>query len=130
MKLIAGELELDAGERYAEPGLTVRLPGPGARHDSGYERVRLGVGRYRAGPAAGDATRATPWRPRSPCSNWTAGRDVASLSGGEQRSAALAQVFVDPPDLLLLDEPTNHLDIATIRWLEGAMQSFAAPHWS
>ena len=51
-------------------------------------------------------------------------RDIAGLSGGERRRAALAQVFVDPPDLLLLDEPTNHLDIATIQWLEGAVRKF------
>ncbi len=37
-------------------------------------------------------------------------RDVTTLSGGERRRAALAQVLAQTPDIYLLDEPTNHLD--------------------
>lgn len=37
-------------------------------------------------------------------------RDVATLSGGERRRAAIAQVIAQSPDVYLLDEPTNHLD--------------------
>jgi ATP-binding cassette subfamily F protein uup len=45
-------------------------------------------------------------------------RDVAQMSGGEQRRVALARVLIANPDLAILDEPTNHLDIATVAWLE------------
>ncbi len=45
-------------------------------------------------------------------------RDVASLSGGEQKKMALARILLEETDLLLLDEPTNHLDLAMIEWLE------------
>lgn len=37
-------------------------------------------------------------------------RDVLTLSGGERRRLAIAQVITQQPDVYLLDEPTNHLD--------------------
>ncbi|HEX2138861.1 MAG TPA: ABC transporter ATP-binding protein [Woeseiaceae bacterium] len=37
-------------------------------------------------------------------------REVATLSGGERRRAAIAQVLAQDPAVYLLDEPTNHLD--------------------
>jgi len=37
-------------------------------------------------------------------------RDVLTLSGGERRRLAIAQVLTQAPALYLLDEPTNHLD--------------------
>ena len=37
-------------------------------------------------------------------------RDVLTLSGGERRRLAVAQVLTQAPDVYLLDEPTNHLD--------------------
>ncbi|MDE0148697.1 MAG: ATP-binding cassette domain-containing protein [Rhodospirillaceae bacterium] len=123
MKLIAGELELDAGERYAEPGLTVAYLAQEPAMKAGtrvfdWVSADIALGRPQATHPRHAVEAALS------LFELDGGRDVASLSGGEQRRAALAQVFVDPPDLLLLDEPTNHLDIATIRWLEGAMQSF------
>lgn len=37
-------------------------------------------------------------------------RDVASLSGGERRRAAVSALLAQDPEVLLLDEPLNHLD--------------------
>lgn len=39
-----------------------------------------------------------------------AARDVLTLSGGERRRAAVAQILAQAPSVYLLDEPTNHLD--------------------
>ncbi|TIN38598.1 MAG: ABC-F family ATP-binding cassette domain-containing protein [Mesorhizobium sp.] len=45
-------------------------------------------------------------------------RPMRALSGGWQRLALIARVWVTDPDVLLLDEPTNHLDLAKISQLE------------
>lgn len=37
-------------------------------------------------------------------------RAINTLSGGQQRQAAIARAIVQEPQLILMDEPTNHLD--------------------
>ncbi|WP_341486304.1 ABC-F family ATP-binding cassette domain-containing protein [Pararhizobium sp. A13] len=46
-------------------------------------------------------------------------RPLKQLSGGWQRIAMLARVWVTEPDVLMLDEPTNHLDLGKIAMLEA-----------
>ncbi len=43
---------------------------------------------------------------------------VGTLSGGQQKRVALANVLINEPDFVILDEPTNHLDLDMIEWLE------------
>lgn len=44
---------------------------------------------------------------------------VGTLSGGQQKRVALANVLITDPDMFILDEPTNHLDLDMIEWLES-----------
>jgi ATPase subunit of ABC transporter with duplicated ATPase domains len=54
---------------------------------------------------------------------------LSALSGGWQRFAMLARVWVTEPDLILMDEPTNHLDLSRIgllqRWITALPKATA-----
>ncbi|MGE2731196.1 ABC-F family ATP-binding cassette domain-containing protein [Mycolicibacterium vaccae] len=64
---------------------------------------------------------------RSVVENLLAGVDldaqVSTLSGGERRRVALAEVLIAPHDVVILDEPTNHLDVEVIGWLAQQLTS-------
>ncbi len=115
MKLIVGALDLDAGERYAEPGLRIAYLAQEPTFPEGQTVADfVADGKHPDHLVEAILSRL----------DLDGARRLDSLSGGERRRAALAQVFTDPPDLLLLDEPTNHLDIATIQWLETTLAAY------
>ena len=54
------------------------------------------------------------------------GQKVETLSGGQLKRVALANVLISESDLLILDEPTNHLDTDMTEWLEEYLTASGA----
>ena len=52
-------------------------------------------------------------------------RDVATLSGGEQKRLVLEALLCGRDEVLLLDEPDNFLDVAGKQWLEERLRESA-----
>ena len=116
LQIAAGLVEADQGERFVQPGTTLRYL-PQEPDLSGYGTTLDFV---EAGLAPGDE----PYRASYLLAELglTGAEDPATLSGGEARRCALARVMAPNPDILMLDEPTNHLDLPAIEWLEGELK--------
>ena len=52
-------------------------------------------------------------------------REMATLSGGEQKRLAVEALLRGPDEVLLLDEPDNYLDVPGKRWLEDRLRETA-----
>ncbi len=115
MKIAAGMIAPDSGERFLQPGVTLRYL-PQEPDLSAHPTVMHYV---ESGLAPGD----DPHRARILLDSLglTGEEEPARLSGGEARRAALARTLAPEPDILLLDEPTNHLDLPAIEWLEAEL---------
>jgi ATPase subunit of ABC transporter with duplicated ATPase domains len=50
-------------------------------------------------------------------------RELATLSGGEQKRLALEALLRGPAEVLLLDEPDNYLDVPGKQWLEERLNA-------
>jgi ATP-binding cassette subfamily F protein uup len=120
LKIAAGLMEADHGDRFVQPGSTIRYL-PQELSISGHDTVLAYV---EEGLEAGD----DPYRAAYLLDQLglTGDENPGHLSGGEVRRAALARVLAPEPDILLLDEPTNHLDLPTIEWLEAELKSLGS----
>lgn len=117
LKVAAGQVEADNGERFVQPGTTIRYL-PQEPDLTAYKDVLSYV---EAGLAPGD----DPYRAHYLLEQLklSGEEDPKVISGGEARRAALARTLAPEPDILLLDEPTNHLDLPVIEWLEQELRS-------
>ena len=120
LKIAAGLITPDAGERIMSSGATLRYL-PQEPDLSGFDSVHAYAA---AGLTPGDDAYRVDYLLEALGLNGQA--DPKTLSGGEARRAALAQVLAPQPDILLLDEPTNHLDLPAIEWLESELSQMRA----
>ncbi len=117
LKIAAGMVEADKGERWVQPGTTMRYL-PQEPDLSNYKTV-LDYVAGGLGPTD-DPHRCVALLRELGLSGE---EDPKRLSGGEIRRAAIARTLAPEPDILLLDEPTNHLDLPAIEWLEAELKS-------
>src|SRR5213079_2526710 len=129
LKALAGEIPLDGGTVWKEPGLRVARLDQEVWNDTADRTVRDEIVRG-LGPLV-DLESEDGWRHEQKVKlvisrlQLPADRRVGELSGGWRRRTLLAKALVAEPDVLLLDEPTNHLDIDAIAWLEEFIAQFA-----
>ncbi len=117
LKIAAGLVEADDGERFFQPGKTIRY----LRQEPDLSAFKTTLEYVESGLAPGDDHYRALYLLNE--LGMTGNESTTSLSGGETRRAALAHVLAPEPDILLLDEPTNHLDLPAIEWLESELKS-------
>jgi ATP-binding cassette subfamily F protein uup len=119
LKVLAGELHLDQGEHFRQPGAKLAL----LAQDPELEGETIAD--WVAGGLPEDE-RDQRHRVESLLDSFQVdgAQRPEHLSGGQARRAALARALVGEPDILLMDEPTNHLDLPTILELERLLVAF------
>ncbi|NVO26824.1 ATP-binding cassette domain-containing protein [Donghicola sp. C2-DW-16] len=116
MKVMAGLVEADSGDRVVGPGITVGY----MEQDPSMEGFAT-LGDFASSRL--DASEMYKIEMVAEGLKFDPSRDVNVASGGERRRAALAKLMAEAPELMLLDEPTNHLDIEAIAWLENELKN-------
>jgi ATP-binding cassette subfamily F protein uup len=125
LRIIAGELEPDAGTIVRADGLRV------VYFEQNRESLDVTLTLKRALAPEGDtvvfrdrALHVATWAKRFLFRPEQLETSVSKLSGGEKARIVLARLMLQPADLLVLDEPTNDLDIPTLDVLEESLQDF------
>lgn len=120
LKVIAQEIEPDAGEIFVQPGVKVSYM-PQDPDFSGFATLRDVV---LSGLPENERSQEFKADMLIAQFDIREGQKPEESSGGERKKAALAKALIGEPDILLLDEPTNHLDMPTIEKLEKLIADF------
>jgi ATP-binding cassette subfamily F protein uup len=125
IRLLAGDLEPDAGEVWRADGLKIVLFEQGRATLDKSQTLRRALSplgdtlQFRGSPMhVSGWARKFLFRPEQ------LDMPVGDLSGGEQSRVLIARLMLQPADLLILDEPTNDLDIASLEVLEESLSEF------
>jgi ATP-binding cassette, subfamily F, member 3 len=119
-RLLAGDLEPSAGERWAGPSIRVDLATQTA-DELPLDRTPIDV--VRAARPMGDAE-AVALLIGFLFDYEQLRRPVAAMSGGERTRLRCCLLMLSQANCLVLDEPTNHLDIPAVETLEAALEAY------
>jgi ATP-binding cassette subfamily F protein 3 len=122
LKLIAGEIEPEAGEIVLGSGVTLA-----------YYAQHQADALDRNATILEEVAALVPDQPQSFVrgvlgaflfSGDDVDKKIGVLSGGERSRVALAKLLVRPANVMLMDEPTNHLDLASAEALIEALAAY------
>jgi ATP-binding cassette subfamily F protein 3 len=119
-RLLAGELQPTAGERWAGPSITVDFVSQAAS-ELPVERTPIDVVRAARPLSDGEAVALLV---RFLFDYEQLRRPIGTMSGGERTRLRCCLLMLSRANCLILDEPTNHLDIPAVETLESALESY------